>query len=94
MANVSFQLLKSGSLNAGASGTFTWNNAPGERVWGFSVDPDDVTGEDILIGPVSFEITHVSYQLVAPGKRVISVQVKNTGSVAWGFKVYMSKVGP
>jgi hypothetical protein len=92
MANVSFQLLATGSLAAGASTTWSWNNAPSQRVWGFSVDPVDVTGDEILPGPSSFEITRVTYKLVSPGKRVISVQVKNTGAFTWSYNLYMSRV--
>ncbi len=93
MANVSFQLMVSDGLNPGASKTYSWKHAPGERVWGFSVDPKDVKGEEFLPGTVSFEITHVSYQLIAPGERIINVTVKNTGGFGWEFNLYMSRIG-
>ena len=92
MANVSFQLLGSSSLNAGESTTWTWHNAPSQRVWAFSVEAKDVEGSDFLPGPVAFEVTRVVYHLIAPGNRRVSVTIKNSGNFGWGYNLYMARI--
>ncbi len=93
MANVSFQQLGSGFLKAGASESKYWLNAPSPRVWAFSVEPKDVSGTEILLGPGVFEITRVVYHLTSPGERKVEVVVKNRGNVDSGYNLYMARIG-
>jgi hypothetical protein len=91
MANVSLQLQVSGTLDAGATASHRWKNAPSKRVWAFSVEPADVT-DGLLTESIAFEITRVLYWLESPGKRHVEVEVKNVGGITWGYNIYMAQI--
>jgi|SoiMethySBSTD1v2_1073268.scaffolds.fasta_scaffold306060_1 hypothetical protein len=100
MAEVTFTHIASGLfLQPGESHHWWWNNAPDERVWGFSVNPYAVW-DGTKWGIAKAEITRV-YELhhYTPGtsvsdphEREIHVILKNSGDSALNYDLHMSSI--
>ena len=90
MASANIQLIGSGTLAAGKTTTKGWNNPPVTKVLGFWVAPKALAPDELLVGPVSFQIISVTSTMDSPNHFVANVTVKNTSSNSHGFELYMS----
>jgi hypothetical protein len=90
VATANIELIGSGSLAAGATTTKTWKNPPLGNVLGFWVQPRKLASEEILVGPAAFQIVSVVTKMDLPNHFVVEVQVKNVGSVDFGFELFLS----
>ena len=82
-----------GSLNAGASHTHVLSGVPSSRVWAFSAEGTDIATGELLVGTIAFEITKVVCRN-SPGGRSVHVTVKNSGTLAWDYNLFMARIGP
>ena len=90
MASANIQLIGDGYLDPSKTTTKGWNNPPVKKVLGFWVAPKALAPHELLVGPVSFQITSVTSTMDKPIIFVVTVTVKNTGSNPHGFDLYMS----
>jgi hypothetical protein len=90
MANVNIQLIRSEWLNSGEEKPYGWKNPPVKKVLGFWVTPRAMKPNELLPGPVAFQITSVTTTMDQPDHYVVTVNVKNTSKHDFGFELYMS----
>lgn len=98
MATVSFAHIGNvTSIQPAATHHFSWNNAPAERVWAFSVDAMIPLQIPPAAGATArVEITRVEYREVynGPGdlEKEIHLWIKNTGTIDAKYAIHMATI--
>ena len=100
MAQVTFQHVGfTTTIAPGVTHHWTWNNAPAERVWSFSVDasiPLDIPPQ--VGASAQVEVTRVEYRQNYSGggsagfEREIQFWVKNVGLITANYAVHMATI--
>jgi hypothetical protein len=99
MANVWATKMATGyHLKPGAKAYWTWNNAPTDTVYSFSVRPILVTVlPDSADLSASAAVTNVNYQVRKNSydspKGEVNIEIANTGSSTIHYALYMSQIG-
>ena len=95
MAAVTFQDFASGTnLAPEQTAHWWWNNAVGDRVWSFSVDPLPIS---LKFPNASYrvEIVRVQYRRnhnFNAFEREIHIWVKNTGNITTNYAIHMATI--
>ena len=96
MAKVTFQHIGSMSnISPGSTHHWWWNNAPDERVWSISVDPNIPLRTAFPGSVAKLEVTRVEYRQNYNGQafeREIHFWVKNTGSIGSNYLIHMATI--
>jgi hypothetical protein len=79
----------SGTLNAGATTSGTWNNANPARVYLVGLDPAKLSTDKCAI-----EVTSTSYARQTSGEVEFRFTLKNIGSVACGTQIHLTWLKP
>ena len=78
-------------IGAGATHHLSWNNAPAQRVWSFSVDAHVMP--PFVDTPAQVEVTRVEYRQTSfNGEREIHFWIKNTGSFKASYAIHMATI--
>lgn len=93
MATANIIQIGKGTLAAGKETKKGWKNPPLGNVLGFWVQPRKLGSDELLTGTPSFQITKVETAMDSPNHFVVSVTVKNTGDMGFGFELFMSFLG-
>lgn len=98
MVDFTFHHLGQGSLNAGQTMHFWWNNAPRQRVWAFSVDAEVPLMFAFPGATAELEITRVEYRQNFNGpassdtEQEIHFWLKNNGAAKANYYLHMATI--
>jgi hypothetical protein len=89
MASVWATKMASGfQFKPGDTAFWLWNNAPGDTVYSFSVQPYVLSGSN-----GSAQVTGVNYYIHGnPQEREVHISIKNTGSTTINYDLFMSQI--